>query len=259
MIRLESCGYRFVHPKGIEIDRPNGAGNYAFVLFKSKSEVVLNGIPHIAESGSYILYRPTTPQYYRDLELPFVNDWFHCEGEGLAELLTELAFPLDTLVQAVDPTLVTRSIMELQRIRRLGGPLGSRAIDAELRAFFLKLCQLRELGRLPEQPGRYYRQFSELRDQLYQLPHWQASVEELAARVNLSKSYFQHLYKDLFGCSVGTDRINGRLEYAKYLLANSTLSVTEIAARCGYEYETHFMRQFKKFVGVTPGQFRAEV
>lgn len=259
MIRLVSCGYRYVHPKGLTIDRPNGAGNYAFVLFKNRSEVVLNGISQVAEGGSYILYRPSTAQFYKESDMPFVNDWFHCEGEGLEELLAEIGFPLDTLVPAVDPSMITRGVMELQRIRKLGGPVGDRAVDAELRAFFLKLCQLRELGRMPDQPGRYYRRFSELRDELYHTPHWQASIEELAARVNLSKSYFQHLYKDLFGCSVGTDRINGRLEYAKYLLANSTLSVSEIAARCGYEYDTHFMRQFKKFVGVTPGQYKSEV
>jgi AraC family transcriptional regulator of arabinose operon len=83
-------------------------------------------------------------------------------------------------------------------------------------------------------------------------------VEQIASRVNLSKSYFQHIYKELFGCSVVSDIINGRLEYAKYLLGNSSLSIAVISKMCGYENDTHFMRQFKRFVGVTPSQYRSQ-
>ena len=68
------------------------------------------------------------------------------------------------------------------------------------------------------------------------------------------QSYFQHIYKELFGCSVVTDMINRRLEYAKYLLQNSSLSIAAISKMCGNENDTHFMRQFKCFVGVTPNQ-----
>lgn len=257
MITLVSCGYRYVYPEGLTIHRPEGAGNYAFVYFKNKSEVLLNGRLVIADGDTYVLFRPTTPQFYRGVELPYADDWLHCEGEGLAELLEELDFPLDTIVPATDPTIISRGIMELHRVRQLGGPFKERILDAELRSLFMKLSNLRKLSSLTNRPGRYFRQLSEVRDELYNAPHVHSSVEQLAARANLSTSYFQHLYKDLFGCSVVADMINGRLEYAKYLLKNTSLSVSAIAARCGYEHDTHFMRQFKKFVGVTPGQFKA--
>lgn len=254
MISLISCGHRFIHPEGITIVRPHGAGNYAFVFFKNKSEVIMDGLSLVAESDTWILFRPSTPQLYREIELPFVNDWFHCEG--LEELLAELNFPLDTLIPAADPSLISRSIMEMHRITKMGGPLADRIIDAEIRALIMKISNMHKMSLNADRPGRYYRQLSELRDEFYNAPQIHSSVEELASRVNLSKSYFQHLYKDLFGCSVVADMINGRLEYAKYLLQNSSLSVSAIADKCGYEHETHFMRQFKKFVGVSPGRFR---
>ncbi|MEI0735875.1 AraC family transcriptional regulator [Paenibacillus sp. JTLBN-2024] len=50
--------------------------------------------------------------------------------------------------------------------------------------------------------------------------------------------------------------INGRLEHAKYLLDNSSLPIAAIAKMCGYENDTHFMRQFKKFVGETPSGYK---
>lgn len=238
------------------LDRPKGSGDYAFVFFRNRSEVVVRRERRICERDSFILFGPDTPHMYRDSELPFVNDWFHCVGAELEALLAELNFPLDTLLPATDPSLISRSITELHRIRKSGGPLMRRILDMELRALLMKLSNLRDLP-LTEKQGRYFRQFSELRDELYNSPQRHYSVEQLASRLNLSKSYFQHLYKELFGCSVVTDIINGRLEYAKYLLQHTAYSVSAIAAMCGYEHDTHFMRQFKKFVGVTPGQFKA--
>lgn len=257
MISLISCGYRYTHPKGITIVRHKGAGNYAFVFFRNKSEVILNGKSLKADRDTYMLFKPTTPQFYRGIELPFINDWFHCEGGDLEDFLMGLRFPLDTLIPAADPSLISRSIMEMHRILKFGGPLTDCIIDSELRTLFMKLSNLHEMSLLTDRPSRYFRQFSDLRDELFNAPQLHFSVEQLAARVNLSKSYFQHLYKELFGCSVITDIINGRLEYAKYLLQNSSLSVSSVSEQCGYEHETHFMRQFKKFVGVTPGRFRS--
>ncbi|MFC5471812.1 helix-turn-helix transcriptional regulator [Cohnella suwonensis] len=257
MIRLLSCGYHFIHEDGITIDRPAGAGNYAFVFFKSKAELIVDGKPLAAEKNSYILFRPATPHLYRELNEPFINDWFHCDGDDILEFLAQLKLPLDTLVKATDPLLIAGCIREMQSSNKLGGPLHDRIIDLDIRSLFMKLTNLMELADLPDKTSRYFRQFSELRSELYSSPHTHWTVEQIASRVNLSKSYFQHIYKDLFGCSVVSDMINSRLEYAKYLLGNSSLSVSAISKMCGYENDTHFMRQFKRFAGITPSHFRS--
>lgn len=257
MIRLINCGYHFIHKDGITIDRPSGAGNYAFVFFKSKAELIVDGKPLAAEKNSYILFRPATPHLYRESDEPFVNDWFHCDGDDILEFLTKLKLPLDTFVKATDPLLISGCIREMQSSNRMGGPLHDRIIDFDIRSLFMKLTNLMELADLPDKTSRYFHQFSELRSELYSSPHTHLTVEQIASRVNLSKSYFQHIYKDLFGCSVVSDMINSRLEYAKYLLGNSSLSVSAISKMCGYENDTHFMRQFKRFVGITPSHFRS--
>lgn len=256
MIRLISCGYNFIHPEGIWINRPAGAGNYAFVFFRSDAEIVLDGKRLSVGKNSYILMRPSTPHLYRDVEKPFVNDWFHCEGDDLEDLLNRMDFPLDEPVKAAYPATITRSVMELQSVNRLGGPLRENILDLDLRSMFVKLCNWRQITPVPEKAGRYFRQLSDIRNELYSSPQGPFSLDQLAASVNLSKSYFQHIYKDLFGCSVSSDMIRGRLEYAKYLLDNTSMSVNAISKMCGYENDTHFMRQFKKFVGETPSRYK---
>jgi AraC-like DNA-binding protein len=46
------------------------------------------------------------------------------------------------------------------------------------------------------------------------------------------------------------------MEYAKYLLRNNSLKISQIAKMIGYQNEYHFIRHFKKRFGTTPGQYR---
>ncbi|MHA2856026.1 helix-turn-helix domain-containing protein [Paenibacillus lautus] len=74
--------------------------------------------------------------------------------------------------------------------------------------------------------------------------------------MNMSRSYFQHKYKQIFGISVINDIILNRLGYASYLLKNTSYAISHISGICGYENDVHFMRQFKKYVGLTPSEYR---
>ncbi|WP_037290078.1 helix-turn-helix domain-containing protein [Saccharibacillus sacchari] len=256
MIKWVSCGSRFTHKEGIHIERPEGAGNYAFVFFRSRAEVQINGRVEQAEPNSYILFSPSSAHAYRDLEKPFINDWIHCEEKGLKDWLEYLRFPVDQLMTSADPVLIPRCVLELQHTEREVGPYRDEIMDLELRSLFAKLANGLVHEAAPARTNRYAESLAQLRSELYGSPDARVSVESLAARLRLSKSYFQHLYKELFGCSVVTDMIRGRVEYAKYLLGSTRLSVGEIGRLCGYENETHFMRQFKQTTSVTPSAYR---
>lgn len=51
---------------------------------------------------------------------------------------------------------------------------------------------------------------------------------------------------------------NLRMEKAKELLRTSDMLVREISQAVGYEDDRVFLRRFKKYTGMTPGQYRAE-
>ena len=83
---------------------------------------------------------------------------------------------------------------------------------------------------------------------------WNQTV--MAERMNISVSYLQKLYKKQFGISFMDDLVQARTEKAVALLTTTDLHIGEIAEQCGYRYATHFMRQFKAQLGVTPSEFR---
>ena len=72
----------------------------------------------------------------------------------------------------------------------------------------------------------------------------------------MGQSYFQHLYKAMFGVSVTSDIIAARIDRAKYLLSGTDYTVTAVADLCGYSSDVHFMRQFKALCGLTPTEYR---
>ena len=46
------------------------------------------------------------------------------------------------------------------------------------------------------------------------------------------------------------------MEYAKHLLSATKMTVCEISSACGYNSDVHFMRLFKKTVGISPLEYR---
>ncbi|MCI7804135.1 MAG: AraC family transcriptional regulator [Oscillospiraceae bacterium] len=98
-----------------------------------------------------------------------------------------------------------------------------------------------------------------LRSQIYNMPYNDWNIEGLAHQLTMSKSYFQHLYKEIFGISVMNDVIQSRIEHSKYLFSTTDISITQIAQMCGYKCDLHFMRQFKTRMQMTPSEYRKRI
>ena len=84
------------------------------------------------------------------------------------------------------------------------------------------------------------------------------SIEEISSHLGLSYSYVRKLFKDSTGKSI-MDCINEkRLQKAKELLENSTMSVREIGTAVGFNSEQSFYRSFRKYEAILPGQYRSQ-
>ena len=97
-----------------------------------------------------------------------------------------------------------------------------------------------------------------LHRELYRNPQDFKSPDAIAEELHISKSYFQLLYKKQFSIAFHADLLNAQLDKAKHLLRDTTLRIYEIAESCGFINTTHFMKQFKAKVGMTPMQYRQE-
>ena len=98
-----------------------------------------------------------------------------------------------------------------------------------------------------------------LRSKIYNEPQGNWGIEQMSQELNISSSYFQHLYKDIFHVSCMNDVINARVEQAKFYLMQSAISIDNISTICGYKNEIHFSRQFKKRTGLSPSDYREKM
>ncbi len=83
------------------------------------------------------------------------------------------------------------------------------------------------------------------------------SLEELAAAAYFSPFHFARLFKKLMGASPHAYLAALRVRRAQTLLAETDLSVTEVASRIGYGSSSHFAKAFRQTTGLTPRAFRS--
>jgi len=84
-------------------------------------------------------------------------------------------------------------------------------------------------------------------------------VNEICEIIGISVTHFTHKFSDEIGISPRQYIINLRIEKAKKMLKQSNVTIEEIARCVGYEYTTHFCREFKRISGFTPIEFKKSI
>jgi AraC family transcriptional regulator len=82
------------------------------------------------------------------------------------------------------------------------------------------------------------------------------SLEALAKESRYSPTHFIRMFHVATGQTPHNYVLHLRVERARQLLANSRLSLTEIALECGFSSHSHMTRVFHQLLGVTPSTYR---
>ena len=82
------------------------------------------------------------------------------------------------------------------------------------------------------------------------------SLKKLTELTAMSVSTLNRTFKEATGYSPIEYHLRIRIKKAGEILCNSSLCVTEIAGRTGFDDSNYFSRQFKKIMGVSPLKFR---
>lgn len=82
------------------------------------------------------------------------------------------------------------------------------------------------------------------------------SVAELAHEAGYSPDHFARIFRQILGQNPSEFSINQRIDRARSLLSESSLSIGQIATALGYDSVFYFSRQFKERVGASPSAYR---
>lgn len=84
------------------------------------------------------------------------------------------------------------------------------------------------------------------------------SIAKLCSACGLSHAQLCRVFAERFGMTAKRYLIERRMEYAKELLRNTELKLATVALSSGYSDPAHFMKEFKRYTGVTAGCYREE-
>lgn len=82
------------------------------------------------------------------------------------------------------------------------------------------------------------------------------NVKDVMQTQKVSRVTFERRFKEHTGQTPGAEIRRIRIEKAEELLATTDLSVTQIAAQCGFEGSSRFSLFFRKRMGLSPSEYR---
>lgn len=81
-------------------------------------------------------------------------------------------------------------------------------------------------------------------------------IEEIAESLKISSGYALEVFQKVYGLSPRRYLSQLKLQEAKQLLHQPDLALTRIADMLGYSSLSHFSRQFKRWTGMSPREYR---
>ncbi len=269
MFILEGIGCSYVHSKGWSINRPNGSGNYLFIHIETPSEIMVDGKWTYYSDPCFILFKRGQPQIFRDYKgAKYIDSWIHFDYDKDNKDVDDIELLFDELDIPCGVPQVLYNSIELSDMWHFidsefhqNGSHRLDLVDMKMKTLIYKYADIlhAESG-TAHKYNRFRKSFGELRNRIYSGSEAAEmnDITALAKEQNLSISYFEHIYKELFGVPVSQDIIKSRITYARYLLRSTNNSVQQIAISCGYDNIEHFTRQFRKITGFTPTEFKKQ-
>ena len=253
-IKIVSTGHIFAKPQR-EINRPDGREDWLLFYVAKESETFYIGETAVlAPAGSFILYAPGETQHHvyegnKTAEFYYVH--FKCDA------LPEHLSLKTSRVYTLSPQPLFSSIFEeiLEETLQKKPHYESLCISNLCRV--LALIK-REVAETDTSLSGQWRSVARAIQHMRRYPNTNLKLADYADMCCVSKFHFARIFKEVTGDTPLNYRNKIRIELAKELLENDYLAVCEIAESLGFASAAYFSDSFKKFVGISPSEYRVK-
>lgn len=245
MNQITSIGFDAVHQSNFRYDIPEGLETYLLVITTTPAIFRIDEITEEYPAHTAVLFPPKHKIWYGAIKEHYSNHWLMVETDE--SFITN--FPQQGIPFAVSDPEYCHSLFQL-----LTWESSQDTVSQLLRILFHKLHE----DVISTEPLGHDHELLTLRRKIAASPELPWNISDMAQELHLSTGYLQFLYKQKYDISCMDDVINFRLLKARDYLIYTPHSIAEIAELCGYNNTEHFCRQFRKYVGLTPGQYRKQ-
>lgn len=250
---IHKLGIREVMPSCF-IERPRGKGDALIMLFHDPACASSHpGESLLYEPETMMIWPPGKGQFYGNRERDYCHSWVHCSGSRIDRILEQSGLPVLRPFAVPNPSAFEQCLLSIH-----GEMVAYTRPDEVIIGHYLEIC-FREISRMRE--GE--KQTARIPENLLTVQRWidtksshRITLAEMAAMAGMSVSHFTWLFKQHFGMPPMKYLLQHRMLHAAHLLANRSLSISEICEQVGYDDLFHFSKMFKKQFGMSPRKMR---
>ncbi len=240
--------------KGFNLHRENIGKQYIFIHVLTPITAILKGKEVEVLPGGCIFFGMDSMQHFSSEKNALLHDWFHADSK-CSDLMKKYGLVCEVVYYPEANEEITRLLIEIEIEYINKEQYYYDAATSIAEKIFIKISRAGETPAMQTPIDTYQKElFINARSKIHMNIRHQWTAEEMASLVNLSPSRFYFLYKKMFGISPQQDLIRKRVLRAKILLSKKQLTVTQVAEMTGYANPYHFIRQFRKYTGITPGK-----
>ena len=198
--------------------------------------------------GGQMFFIPPEEQmrYYPDPEAPWEYVWFSLKGEAAREYGRLLGFSLEEPVRPCGH--FSKTELALKKLFT--------SLTENDGGYFSVLSSFYEIMEIctSHTSGTGIDNVKKLIDESFTLPTF--NIDQLCGDVGISHAHLLRLFKKNYGTTIIKYLLKKRVGYACELLVNTDIPIRSVAYSCGFSDEIHFMKTFKKEMGMSALAYR---
>lgn len=220
--------------------------NLEYVI-SGEGEILLDGVWHTAGAGDTFILREGEPHHYRSKkDNPWHKIWINYSADYALSMLGAYR-----VKSGIFRTEETASLFH-QAYELASAAYASPSTCFTLAEYVHKIIAALSLGSTKATTGDEYR----IREMLNAAVYKKTDLDTVASSLHMSKSNLIRVFKSRYGVTPYDYLIDAKIEAAKLLMINSSLSVREIADMLCISDEHYFSTLFAKRVGMRPRDYR---
>lgn len=232
-------------------------------IVEGRGYLNVDGENYAATAGDvYILRKKTNHTYWSDARYPWIKIFFNIRG-SLAELILgeyQLGKRGEVVLEAPELEQDFRDMLADLSDSTLGQTERFDRAAVKFLDIVIKLANIRRAhGAHKDNLMSVEKEMNTLVEYITMNPRRIVGNQELADVIFRSKDYVIKRFFANFGATPYDYQIQQKMFSARNMLANTNLSVKEIAASLGYEDQHYFSFMFKKRCSMSPTQYRKKV